>query len=456
MAVRPTPPALEALESRIFLSGDTPQHLTPTDWGSLIQNGTSQSGQSQQDFQVFDATLFKGRPDLYMAARATRLQVIYGGQLWSPGADQSQPDEVAIRKLARSLAPGSLVCLDLEGPGWDNFYYDQLPRINVEVTNKFIQVATWFREENPTAKLGFFGVAPIPEMAFWAYRAGDTAARANWVEANRLQREMLQDYVDVIFPEYYPRYLTAGEMYDVGKLVLQEAQKYGKPVYPFIWDKYWRPLDNVAISFQPIPWDLYQSMLQASRDYADGVVMWGGYDCVNGAPEEWSSAQAQQWFGNVQSWLLDNGIFPPLVSQPDRSSQAFNQQEIVPDLPMDFNDALLFPPPGGGKNVASPANLPDLPRVDMTPNLWPASFGRAASAAMTWGLMSESPALAVAAPQAATEAIRQVYPVPEAPAEFTAVPVYGQESSALEQAAPLRIDLSALADQPLGSPLMLL
>jgi hypothetical protein len=75
--------------------------------------------------------------------------------------------------------------------------------------------------------------------------------------------------------------------------MLIEARRYGKPVYPFLWPTYHN--SNKKLTGQLVPGDYWRMELELVHQYADGVVLWGGYK------EKWDENAA--WWRETQAWL---------------------------------------------------------------------------------------------------------------------------------------------------------
>jgi len=135
-------------------------------------------------------------------------------------------------------------------------------------------VLDWMHEEKPKLRIGYYGVLPIRD--YWVpnrYTKAD-ADYAAWQAGNRALRK-LADHTDVIFPSLYTFYddPKGWEKYAVANM--EEARIYHKPVYPFLWPEYHD--SNKSLSGKELPPDLWRRELEISRQYADGIVVWGGY-----------------------------------------------------------------------------------------------------------------------------------------------------------------------------------
>jgi hypothetical protein len=164
----------------------------------------------------------------------------------------------------------------------------KLVRQNVR---KLVRVVEIIKAKRPRLKVGFFGIAPIgdyyttylyyqaqelaPTNAWWAAKLQDyTEAYRRLQEANDFLRPVA-DAADYLFPAPYTIETNQDYWRKFATGYLQEARRYGrKPVYSFLWPQY-HPQDP-ALAYQFIPGDYWALQLKVSRQYADGIAVWGG------------------------------------------------------------------------------------------------------------------------------------------------------------------------------------
>jgi hypothetical protein len=373
-------PGLEPLEPRLLMDAaagfpaiqdsqaivGAPAADIASQWQTIFEdsrNTWKQRQWSSNDFKVFDSLKNSNKPDLFMTWGLNDITVLYEGSFFPNGMDRSQPDEQIVRQLARSLAPNTTVCLDIEC--WEPWYYFS-SSVNTENIAKFVKVADWFHEENPTVKLGFFGIAPLPEMAHRAYLNGpDSWQYTAWKAANEQVKTLLAPHVDYLFPEYYARYKSPADMQAVGAMVLQEAATYGVPVLPFVWDYYWRPSQNMELNLTPVPLDVYRAMLDTTRLYANGVVLWGGVDVTNDQYPSFTWNSSAPSAVATREFLLRNNILPNLISMPDIPAP---DSGILADSGTQTFCAAIFG--GGGSSVldsVSPLSMPEATQPHAAP-----------------------------------------------------------------------------------------
>ncbi|MDO9084545.1 MAG: hypothetical protein Q7U56_14825, partial [Humidesulfovibrio sp.] len=99
--------------------------------------------------------------------------------------------------------------------------------------------------------------------------------------------------VDIIFPSLYTFYDDPAGWKKYAIATIQEAKRYGKPVYPFLWYQYHD--SNKLLGGKPIPAAIWRMQLETCLKYADGVVIWGGYK------ELWSEEAA--WWQETKTFM---------------------------------------------------------------------------------------------------------------------------------------------------------
>jgi hypothetical protein len=217
------------------------------------------------------------------------------GNLFSPGASHDRVDETMIRsEIANNWRgyPG-LFFIDIEYWGT----YD-LPDPQIEENiSKLERVADIVRETAPTLQFGFYAV--MPENAYWPLVAGTPDQLQRWRESAR-RTEVIARKVDVIMPSLYTFYDSPSDRAGWEKwahIELTEARRYGKPVYPFLMPIFHD--SNEKLRDHTVPGDYWRMELETVRRYADGVVLYGGYQLPWDEKAEWWQ-QTKQFLATLQ------------------------------------------------------------------------------------------------------------------------------------------------------------
>jgi ELWxxDGT repeat protein len=238
-------------------------------------------------FPLFDSTYHMDRPG-HLASGMSAVHVAMGEL--RPFFDQVTYYEPAIRAAARkAAAAGGPLVLDVENLPLD-------PRATadgeIQVTiEKFIQMVDWAHNEAPGLKVGFFSALPLHE--YHVLVSGSAEAKAAWRAASE-RLAPIAAKVDFIAPGLYTFYEDRAGWLAYARAKVEQARRYNKPVYPFIWMNYHNGGD-ADLAFRAMPADFWQFQLETLRDLADGAVVWGG------DAEHWDERAA--WWAVTREFL---------------------------------------------------------------------------------------------------------------------------------------------------------
>jgi hypothetical protein len=231
----------------------------------------SQSVAPQPAFTVFDATLYKQKPALARYGMKP-VAMVFWGMIWPKGGDiTALPDRELVRKVALQTSHAAeITVLDLEQ--WPQ---TGTPSAVAESVRKYQTVLEWFQEAAPSAKFGYYGVAPMRD--YWAsLQPVDSPRYLAWQKLNDGMASIARS-ANILCPSVYtfegdPE---AWSQYAIAQI--REARRYGggKPVYIFLWPQY-HPADK-SLSGTYLSGEYWRRELEIGRRYADGIVIWGGY-----------------------------------------------------------------------------------------------------------------------------------------------------------------------------------
>jgi hypothetical protein len=254
------------------------------------------AGSAPAPFLVFDGTLYRNKPDLSnYGIRPSN--IIYASQLWDQNESRNEaPQKDTVRRLAAEATKlNANVIIDIEH--WP------VKGTNQEVAKsiaKYVQVVEWFRFYEPRLSLGYYGVPPIRDY-HRAIQDQSTVSYAEWQREN-IRLDPLAMRVDAIYPSLYTFYLDRDEWKKYAIAQLREAKRYGKPVYAFLWPQYHE--SNRLLGGRYIAADYWQVQLDTVRQYADGVVIWGG----------WGGDGPAEWDDSAPWWLVTKAFMKRLAS----------------------------------------------------------------------------------------------------------------------------------------------
>jgi hypothetical protein len=236
-------------------------------------------------FKVFDGTLYRNKPKLDRYG-IEPIEILYAARFW-PDTRSSQrmerlPDEHRVRLVGRDLRAGRKpVVIDIEH--WPLEGDEAQMRVNQA---KYITVLQWLRSEAPGLNIGYFG--RLPGVAYhWSLEDKESQHYRLWQHENA----RLDDFsalVDTIYLPLYTYYPDRAAWVKYATAHLHEARRYGKPVYVFLWPQYSER--NKSLGQQYLPEEYWRLQLETVRKYADGVVIWGGWDGKRHGPALWDSA----------------------------------------------------------------------------------------------------------------------------------------------------------------------
>ncbi|MGE5609753.1 MAG: hypothetical protein ACM359_10900, partial [Bacillota bacterium] len=185
---------------------------------------------------------------------------------------------------------------------------------------KLGQIIDWVRDERSDVKLGIYGFGPLRDywtpVQYWAAveNSDDRWYRLHlplyeslyrkWQAANDFLKPLM-DKVDYIVPSLFAFYDNSVDWVRYAKGNLEEAQRYGKPVIPFIWMDFHNSTELID---QRVSAEFWQVQLETVYKMADGVVIWGG---VSFSPKSYGVAQAwneqEPWWVVTKSFLTGLG-----------------------------------------------------------------------------------------------------------------------------------------------------
>lgn len=238
---------------------------------------------------VFDGMLFQSKPDLE-AFGIRPLYIAYAQDLWTTKS-RDEPQGFKIRAAARyATRMGQLLCLDIEH--WE-MMYAKTPEERSDSLRKFCSVIDLVHDESSGQRVGIYAQLPLRWSRSQKVKGGDVAVESFYEEMEPLIRR-----VDVLFPSLYTLSADEEEWKKDAIETIAAAKSLGKTVYPFIWPRY-HVIADKDLRHQKIPTKFWRMQLQTCLEYADGVVIWGGFDTEKFVKQEWSSS-APWWLTTLE------------------------------------------------------------------------------------------------------------------------------------------------------------
>jgi hypothetical protein len=252
-------------------------------------------------YPVYDALIYKNKPEL-TAVGLLPIRVVYEGQMWLPNDDKNIVNETQIIKVAKSIEQNEIVCLDIEY--WPTTGTLETVKSSIEKYNKVLSL---YKKYSPDVAIGYYGILPRRDY-HRSRKVLGTTAYGEWKKENDSLNDIAQK-VDLIFPSLYTFTADIDDWKEYAIENIKEAKRYGKPVYVFLWPMYH---DSTKYKGKYIPADFWRIQLETCHEYANGIVIWGGWQ------ENWN--ENASWWKETKSFLKkiqnDNDhkkLFPPIL-----------------------------------------------------------------------------------------------------------------------------------------------
>lgn len=133
---------------------------------------------------------------------------------------------------------------------------------------------------DPGARVGTY--ATYPRRDYWgAVASADSKQHKKMVDANTLTLQG-GNAMDIIMPSLYTFYpdVEGWKKYAIENI--KQGRRYGdgsKDIYPFLWFDFH---NGSEFPDQYIGDDFWRAQIETCLEYADGVIIWGGFDLFNG------------------------------------------------------------------------------------------------------------------------------------------------------------------------------
>jgi hypothetical protein len=261
--------------------------------------GNSQAKSSNsRSFMIFDGMGYLKKPDLSMYGIKS-IAIIDRG-IWPANSGRdSAPDPALVKgvleKIENSKTP---VVLDFESyplTGSDAVVSSSL--------SKLMAVIAAFRAAAPDRTYGFYATLPLRD--YWRAIQGHGAPKYKEWQAENDKLRALEQKVNALFPSIYTFYDEKAGWIKYATEQICEARRLSmKPVYVFLWP-YYHP-SNPKLGGTPIDPEYWRIQLDTAQKFADGVVIWGGWDYVQKRPANWD--ENAKWWKITIDFMQSNGL----------------------------------------------------------------------------------------------------------------------------------------------------
>ena len=248
----------------------------------------------QAKFVVFDGTLYQAKPSSEQLGMKP-ITVLYQASMWPGGSGdpQSVPDADVVRALAlKASQSAGIAVVDIE-----QWQVTGDPATVAQSLVKYQQTLQVFQQAAPSLQVGYYSVAPIRD--YWSPIDGAQSPNyLAWQQQNNIVAPIATQ-ANALFPSAYTFYADQAGWQTYAIAQIAEARRIapGKPVYLFLWPQY--DDGKGAQGGDYLPDAYWQMELETARKYADGVVIWGGWN------QKWDSNAS--WWLETQQFMTETG-----------------------------------------------------------------------------------------------------------------------------------------------------
>ncbi len=248
-------------------------------------------------FILFDATAYTSKPNLavYGFKPMQNIQAF-----WDAGESQENlPSEARVKALSRKVLKDKEVAfVDIEH--WPLQGTEKQVKVSLL---KYKTVLDWVKEASPQVKLGLYSMFPIRD--YWrAVKSESHHEYKQWQRENDQLKALAEsDSVDIIYPSIYTYYRDQEGWVKYAIANIKEARRLNpnKPVYVFLWPQYHGSSKLFRHTY--IAGDYWKLQLETVYKYADGVIIWGGWDFDKWKAEAWNDSAP--WWKSTQEFVKD-------------------------------------------------------------------------------------------------------------------------------------------------------
>ena len=268
----------------------------------IISIANAQALSDKKSFVVYDSTLYTDKPDLSQYG-IKPIDTVYAGQFGKDWVKNAKlPDKDSVQRVARQIeSTTSRVVIDIE-----HWPLKGDPSLVQESLSKYMTVLHWFKEAAPGLLVGYYGTPPLRD--YWRAINPPTHKERQALTEDNDRLKPLAEAVDILFPSLYTFYTDQGGWvrYAYGQIAEARRCANGKPVYVFLWPQYHDSNRTLAGTF--LPADYWRLELETAKQYADGIILWGGWG-NNNRPAKWDEDA---------SWWKVTKDFMKSLGEPDQ------------------------------------------------------------------------------------------------------------------------------------------
>lgn len=248
--------------------------------------------------KMYEGLIYKNKPDLTMFG-LEKINLINHVHLWGKGESTSEiPRLEIIEKInLNKQAVNELLVVNVE-----HWRLNLNGKVIDESIDKYRQLLAKVKKTWPNYNVGLYSM--VPERDYWTPQGDFRSKRyLEWQERNNETSAVL-DFADTIYPSLYTFYRDQKGWVEYAKAQIDEARRIapGKPVYAFLWPQYHQ--SNKFSGLDYIKGDYWRKQLELACNYADGFVIWGGWDIDNKTHFQWTGEW--DWWKETISFVEDH------------------------------------------------------------------------------------------------------------------------------------------------------
>ena len=178
------------------------------------------------------------------------------------------------------------------------------PATVAQSIDKYQQTLQMFQQDAPSLQVGYYAVAPTRD--YWDVMAGPQSAKfLAWQQQNDAVVPIAQQ-ADALFLSLHTFYIdqVGWQTYAIANIAEARRIAPGKPVYLILEPQYDAGTGPQGGAY--LPDDYWKMELETAKEYADGVVIWGG--------------RTQTWSDNASWWLETQQFMTEVGTSPSSST----------------------------------------------------------------------------------------------------------------------------------------
>lgn len=286
-----------------------PKNMKPNRLLPLVLLLTALSAHAK-DFIIYDRMDYVGKPDL-TADKLSKVFLVYESELVKPDPTGKRKhgvlNEARIRELAKQSRREGYRTISTDIESWFAEKDGQLLTPD-ELRTDFSRMYQIFREENPRAVISNYGMPSEHLHGIRHYRPNvdNEAILAKWrqVSKRRAPTAAISDYANPVF------YITSPDLVqwekDVKTAVDDIHQRFpNKKIIGYIWPQYYSATNSPYFKqfIDPVRW---RKMLEISKKYTDGVIIWSDKRDENNQIVRWNDPRIQATMKATQAFIHAN------------------------------------------------------------------------------------------------------------------------------------------------------